>query len=72
VEQAVRSELWTGNVLASPEAWELLLAVELGYVGAGPAATALSMAPEEFEAVRKAAYGRCAKLNAKLNAKPNG
>jgi hypothetical protein len=62
VEQATRSELWAGNVLASPEAWELLLAVELGYVGAGPAATALSMAPDEFESVRKAAYARCAKL----------
>lgn len=39
--------------------WKTLLAVELGHLGAGPAATALSLTPDDFEVVRRWAYDRC-------------
>lgn len=56
---SVNERIAQGSFEHSAFLWKTLLAVELGHLGAGPAATALNMAPDEFEAVRKWAYSRC-------------
>lgn len=59
-KDSVQDRIARGAFDGSAFLWKTLLAVELGHLGAGPAATALNLDPDEFEVVRKWAYGRCA------------
>jgi hypothetical protein len=59
VQQATMPTARAVNFDASALFWKTLYAVERGHLGAGPAATALGIDPDEFARLRQWADDRC-------------